>query len=173
MSSHSFVLCFTIKSDKNVQDVHIHELHSNFYLLFISLKYLEFALFMLIAEVIVFFIVQFVNFYTKVYEYTLAFLGPALVYCKKLPAKIDLGEFCFAFCLKKALQNIIAPIILENKKYLLVSVTSAWGQTYKYRIWVVQTPGAASLCDLNYYFLLSSHFCNVRLYSAQKNLKTW
>lgn len=41
------------------------------------------ALFILIAEVIVFSIVQFGNFYTEVCEYTSAFLGPALVYWKK------------------------------------------------------------------------------------------
>lgn len=115
------------KRQKCTEYVHIHEVHFNFCILFISLKYLEFALFMMITEIIVSFIVQFGNFYIEVCEYTLAFSGPALDYCKKLPAKNELGEFCFAFCLKTALQNIIIAIPLENKNYSLVSVTSAWG----------------------------------------------
>lgn len=70
---------------------------------------------------------QFGNFYIEVCEYTLTFSGPALVYYKKLQAKNELGEFYFAFCLKKALQNIIIAILLENKKYSLVSVTISLG----------------------------------------------
>lgn len=47
---------------------------------FISLKYFEFVLFMLKEEVTVLFIVPFFNFYVEGCEYTVAFLGPTVVY---------------------------------------------------------------------------------------------
>lgn len=80
----------------------------------VSFKYFEFILFMLIAEVIVLFIVQFFSFYLEGCEHTLAFLGSTVVYWRKLPAKNELGEFYFAFCLKKASQNIIIAILPGN-----------------------------------------------------------
>lgn len=47
---------------------------------FISLRYFEFVLFMLIAEVIVLFIVQVFNFYLEGCEHTSAFLASTVVY---------------------------------------------------------------------------------------------
>lgn len=130
------------------------------------------ALFMLITEVIVFFIVQFGNFYIEVCEYILAFLRPALVYWKKYANWKWAWRVLFCILYKESIAEYNYSYPSREQK-ILVSVTSAWGQTYKYRIWVVQTPGAASLCDLNCYFLLTSHFCNLQSYSAQGNLKTW
>lgn len=72
------MFCHKKSQTENVQDT-LHFMNCILTtVVFMSLKYFEFVLFMLTAEVIVLFTVPSFNFYLEVCEYTLAFLGSSV-----------------------------------------------------------------------------------------------